>query len=142
MSTEETAGHQTLEQQRAHCALACVRERQSQGPDVRETYVSYLNALPAAIVMNGLGQALAVELAAARGGHDDPHRFVYDDLAAWLTATDALPELKDGSDLLEAVLENDQGVYVRAQAEALRYCTWLKQFARALLKHADGAMAE
>ncbi len=133
-------GTQTLEQKRATFALSRINARKSLAAGDQKKYVSYVNALPATIVMNGLGQALAAELAAAEGDVRNPHRLLYDDVAGWITTTEALPELHGKADLLEALLQGDQHVYVRAQGEALRYCTWLKQFARAFLENPDGTV--
>jgi len=133
-------GTQTLEQKRASFALGRINARKSLTAGDQKKYVSYVSALPATIVMNGLGQALAAELAAAKGDAKNPHRLVYEDVAGWLTKTEALPELHGKTDLLEALVQGDQHVYVRAQGEALRYCTWLKQFARAFLENPDGTV--
>lgn len=131
-----TASEPTLEQRRAAFALARVRANQKVALG---NYVSYVSALPATIVMNGLGQALAFLLAKDRGnGHD--HRRLYQDLAAWLSHQ--IPELRAADDDLDNVLrklvEADQDVYLRAQAESIAYLSWLKQFARAYLDDTEG----
>lgn len=134
-------GVQTLEQKRASFALGrikCHKTGLSEEAQIR--YVSYVSALPATIVMNGLGQALAMEFAAAGGEAQDPHRLLYDDVIAWLTGTEALPELHRQSDPFDTLLKSGQEVYIRAQGEALRYCTWLKQFARAFLANPSGML--
>lgn len=127
----------TLEQRRASFALARIRLNQEARLG---NYVSYVSALPATIVMNGLGQALATLLAKDRGdggdrAHAGDHRRLYRDVAAWLS--DQISELRVTGDHLDEVLrkliEADQDVYVRAQAESIAYLNWLKQFARAYL---------
>jgi len=96
-------------------------------------YVSYISAMPATIVMNGLGQALVTKLAKAKKDNcDDSHRLIYNHVADWLCST--VPQLAGEPDkLIQRLMEQDQSVYVHAQAEAMAYLNWLKQFARALL---------
>lgn len=127
----------TLQQQRAAHALAAIELHRSRPDTQQKSYVSYVNALPAMIVMNGLGQAAAMLLARAKGDARKPHRLLYDDLSAWLCGNEALPALPLDGDLVTAIMNGDQGTYLRAQAEALAYCTWLKRFAAAYLKLPD-----
>jgi CRISPR-associated protein Cmr5 len=87
--------------------------------------------------MNGLGQAMAGELAAARLGKGDKmsideqaHKTLFDCVERWLFASRAY-EGKKG--LMAAIVESSQEDYVRAQAEALAYLDWLKKFSQAYL---------
>jgi CRISPR-associated protein Cmr5 len=127
----------TLDQQRAAFALQQVRALEG---NEYGHYVSYVSALPATIVMNGLGQALTTHLAKAKGRAGDPHRLLFDHLAGWLSRQ--MKELRvPGNDLtmvIDRLMESDQHVYVRAQAEAMAYLNWLKRFARAYLKEKEG----
>jgi CRISPR-associated protein Cmr5 len=127
----------TLEQRRAAKALERINERKRLPTKDQERYVSYVQALPAEIVMNGLGQAMAMHLAAAGGKAGDPHRLLHDDVAAWLCGNPALPALPYGGDLIRSIMGNDQSAYLLAQAEAVAYCGWLKRFAVAYLKNAE-----
>ena len=97
-------------------------------------YKSYVERLPASIVMNGLGQACAMLLAQAKGetGAKDAHRLLYDHLENWLCRTEYAVYPKDQT-LIEAVIQHGQRDYVRAQAESLAYLDWLKKFAQAYL---------
>jgi CRISPR-associated protein Cmr5 len=93
--------------------------------------------MPAVIVMNGLGQALAMQLAKAENNRQDPHYRLYHQVASWLS--EHLDDLRGHPDqLLERLLEQNQQVYLRAQAESLAYLSWLKQFARAYLNETEG----
>ena len=124
-----TQPKQTLEQKRASDALEKVMHLKE-----REygNYVSYVSSLPADIVMTGLGQALATLLAQAKGKKDDPHRLLYNHLASWLASH--VPELQgDTENLIHRLMQNSESVYLHAQAEAIAYINWLKQFARAYL---------
>jgi CRISPR-associated protein Cmr5 len=102
-------------------------------------YKSCVESLPAAIVMNGFGQACATLLAKAGGasGDTDAHRLVYDHLEDWLCVCVAMGLKKP---LMQAVVHSDQSKYCHAQAEALAYLVWLKKFAQAFLpRQAKGA---
>ncbi len=122
----------TIDQKRATHALRCIKSiRGKEGH-----YISYVSALPAVIVTNGLGQALATELAKAKGKKEDPHYKLYEHIAGWLSQQ--VSKLNgDSNTLIERLMENDQDVYLRAQAEAMAYVHWLKQFARAYLKETE-----
>lgn len=124
----------TLEQRRAQHALEAIqglRQNNFQG-----NYRSYIEALPAHIVMSGLGQALATELAAARIGEtnrsakEQAHEQVYKDMQSWLRSASYLHA---NQDLMQAILGMTQPKYQQAQAELLAYLIWLKKFAQAYL---------
>jgi CRISPR-associated protein Cmr5 len=122
---------QTLGQKRAAHALKVITklaEENNYG-----NFGSYVQRLPATIVMNGLGQAMAGELAAGRGSKDDDeraHKTLFDFVESWLWESKAYPNDKG---LMEAIVESNQGDYIRAQAEALAYLDWLKKFSQAYL---------
>jgi len=124
----------TLEQKRAEEALGNIRELAQIDPG---HYVSYVSSLPATIVSSGLGQALATLLAKAKNQPMEPHRILYDHLAAWLA--EQIPELAGPPEqVIDKLMANDENVYLRAQGEALAYLHWLKQFARAYLREPEG----
>lgn len=129
----------TLEQQRAAFALKQIRELQY-GNVKYDYYVSYVSALPATIVMNGLGQALTMLVAKAKGERKDAHRLLFDHIAAWLSQqiVELQVSTNDLTQVIDALMASDQQVYVRAQAEAMAHLNWLKQFARAYLKEKEG----
>lgn len=129
---------QTLAQRRAAHALARILAHQKAGKDAYGNYVSYVEALPAAILMNGLGQAAATLLAKAEGDLDKPHGRLYADLQDWLCGHDPAAPFRDcpakGDDcLMQCICDSDQRKYLRAQTEALAWLVWLKKFARAYL---------
>jgi len=134
---------QTLAQRRAAHALARVLQHQQAGKKAYGNYVSYIEALPATILMNGLGQAAATLLAKAEGKLDKPHGLLYADLQDWLCGNDpAAPyrssEAKGDDRLMHAICGSDQRKYLHAQTEALAYLVWLKKFARAYLERGTG----
>lgn len=118
---------QTLEQRRAAHALARIGEARERGINYR----SYVEALPATVAMNGLGQAVAT----LRSKQKPPHELLHDHLQSWLCADDG--PFHGQATLLPAIAESDQRTYVHAQAEALAYLTWLKKFAQAEWERKD-----
>lgn len=125
----------TMEQQRAANALRRVQELSARADGFKKRYRSYVDRLGPAIVMNGLGQALATEQAAAGptqgGGADkDAHRELYDSLHRWLCRAEG-GIYPNAPDLLRAIVSHDQSEYLRAQAEALSWLEWHKKCCRA-----------
>lgn len=126
----------TIEQRRAADALARVQELSRNSDKFRKSYRAYVDRLSPTIVMNGLGQALASERAAAgsppvREDDKKAHDELYKSLQSWLCRKD------DGiypgkTDLLLAITEHDEASYLRAQAEALAWLLWHKKFCRSM----------
>jgi CRISPR-associated protein Cmr5 len=126
---------QTLGQRRAAHALKAINalvEKKDYG-----NFGSYVQRLPATIVMNGLGQAMAGELAAARLGKgagmnvdERSHKTLFDLVGGWLKESGVYSKDKD---LMASIVQSDQEMYVLAQAEALAYLDWLKKFSQAYL---------
>lgn len=123
----------TSEQLRAANALARVSELTGEPDGFKKRYRAYVDRLGPTILMNGLGQALATERAAA--GHnpgDDQkraHNELYASLQRWLCRDGGV--YPKGQDLLEALMGNDEAHYLQAQAEALAWLEWHKKFCRA-----------
>ncbi len=129
----------TIEQQRAEDALKRVKnlsEKNNDDDKFKARYRAYVNRLGPSIIMNGLGQALATERAAAgskekRNNDEQAHHELYLSLNKWLCRTDGVyPQDKD---LLETIMENSECFYLHAQAEALAWLEWHKKCCRALL---------
>lgn len=125
----------TLEQQRAANALERVSKLRGNSEPFRKRYRAYVDRLSPAIVMNGLGQALATERAAAGSpphGDDDKraHHELYRSLEQWLCRKEG-GVYADQVDLLQAIMKEDESFYLRAQAEALAWLLWHKKFCRA-----------
>ncbi len=141
----------TLQQRRAKNALDRIMELKDKHHDFKKLYRSYVDSLGPAILMNGLGQALATERAAAgtrqegnkeegdgKGAHrKKAHGEVYDSIERWLCRKDdgVYPGSKD---LLSAIMGHGQSRYLRAQGEALAWLEWHKKFCRAYLPDDDG----
>ncbi|MCX8207741.1 MAG: type III-B CRISPR module-associated protein Cmr5 [Methanothrix sp.] len=123
----------SLEQERAAHALKAVNSIRNES--YASKFRSYVERLPAAIVMNGLGQAMAGELAA--GGRAEKnedalaHKKLYDLVAEWIRMR-GIYSSDEG--LIDAIVKGEQDQYVLAQAEALAYLEWLKKFSQAFLE--------
>lgn len=120
---------QTLAQRRAAHALACVEKHTGNSYG---NYVSYVESLPATILMNGLGQAAATLL--SKADDKEAHGLLYADLQSWLCGSDSAAPYPRAPDLMKAITGNKQKDYLHAQAEALEYLVWLKKFANAYLE--------
>ena len=129
--TEQKQEKQSLDQRRAKHALDCIKKRQKDGTK-QSDYLSYVKALPATILQNGLGQAMATLRAKGRD-RNDPYSRLYEDVQSWLCGGDQESPFPNKEDLLEAITSNDQQHYLKAQAEAQAYLIWLKKFAAAFL---------
>lgn len=148
VTRQENSAKQILEQKRARHALEMVnkvKEKYPEGSENRKNFVSYVESLPAAILNNGLGQAIATLLARGggkKGEKDDPHRIVYDILEDWLCRDDRTAPYKrigGGSEprLITEIVNGDRASYIKAQVEALSYLEWLKKFTVAFLKEPE-----
>lgn len=122
----------SLVQHRIAYALKCVN--QLQHASNYGNYVSYVKAFPAAILNNGLGQALATLLAKAKGDLNDPHQILYGHVSQWICDDSANMPYPGADHLMNALKTGSQEQYVRAQAEALFLLEWLKKFAGAFLE--------
>lgn len=124
----------TLEQKRAEHALKRVDEVacKLKSDALRKDYRAYVDRLGPAIVMNGLGQALASERAADGKAHAE----LYESLAGWLCRADGV--YRADKDLLEAITTCGESKYLIAQAEALAWLEWHKKFCRARFPKGEG----
>ena len=131
----------TIEQSRAADALSRIEALQGRSDDFKKRYRAYADRLGPSIVMNGLGQALATERAAAgpRPTTDDAkaHYELYVGLQNWLCRQDG-GVYPPSSDILQAIVENDEPHYVQAQVEALAWLEWHKKCCRAAFPKGDG----
>ncbi len=120
----------SLAQLRAKHALDAI---QSDDMKDYDKYVSYVSALPATIIISGLGQAMAMLKAGKKPGHG----ILFNHMQDWLCSG-----WKHGpysGDILPAIMAGTEDDYIRAQAEAMEYLEWLKKFAVAFLKDGDNA---
>ena len=136
-----------IEKARAEHAYSTIKDL----PEDVKKYTSYVKALPAAILQNGLGQAMATLLAASKGDPErkegkieSAHRLLFNHVQSWLCRNDELApyatENEPGSEsfvLMDSITQNSEEAYIHAQEEALAYLDWLKKFAVALKPEND-----
>jgi CRISPR-associated protein Cmr5 len=127
---------QTLGQQRAEFALKKLEAINCN----RDKFKKLCAGLPAMIMQNGFGQALA--FLAAKGckterneiqeKRDSEHVAAYSIILEWL---EKMGFVKEGNlrEKLMAITKMDQSTYLRAQRETLAMLEWLKRFAHAAL---------
>lgn len=128
-----------LAQKRAADALTKIKSLENQDYG---NYNSYVNALPATVIMNGLGQAAAMLVSSAKlksGERKADHRAyesLYNHLSTWLCRNEQEAPYGAG-DLLTMITtpsEDAEKSYIKAQTEAMAYLEWLKKFSNAYLK--------
>ncbi len=128
-----------LGRRRAKDALKRVKDIADRSDKFKEKYRSYVDRLGPAIVMNGLGQALATERAGAgtiaTNDQQHAHHELYRNLNRWLCGEGGV---YNGGDLLDVIVSNDEASYLYAQAEALAWLEWHKKFCRAYLMASHG----
>jgi len=128
----------TLEQKRAGDAYRKVQQLTNQSETFQKNYSSYAKGLPATILANGLGQAAAYLMAAAKGEETDAHMVLYRHLQDWLCRdNDNRAPYPGARDLMGAITSEGRDKYLHAQAEAMEWLSWLKKFAAALLKQPE-----
>lgn len=127
----------SMERERAKHALEVIGGLNPSGK-----YASYVKGLPAAILNNGFGQAMATLLSAANGksASEDDHRLLFNHMQSWLCRndprapyrSDSVPDA-NSTELMNRITNSEQTAYIQAQAEAMAYLVWLKKFAKAFL---------
>jgi CRISPR-associated protein Cmr5 len=128
---------QTMQQRRAADALKRVEE--VKGKPFDDRFKAYVQAMPAMIHMNGLGQTAAFYRSKS-GGKDSgakAYDAVYQILSDWLTGKGQVYQTSGNvpcQDLLEGITQETAHKYRLAEAEALAYLEWLKKFAEAFIE--------
>lgn len=137
--SSRTSPMQNLAQKRAKDALKKIEDLVDAGEHSYGNYVSFIKALPATIIMSGLGQALAMENAgsAKTGDVKKGHENLFHHMDDWLRVGWPSSPYGAHNNILNAIVENSETDYIRAQAEALEYLEWLKKFAVAFLVEKD-----
>lgn len=130
---------QTMQQKRAVDALRCAKDAANKA--YRKEFKSCVQALPAMIHMNGLGQSVAFYKAKSNSDGDKAKAKAYENVYAvlsnWLKK-DEQP-YRGCTDLLEGVTSKDMHAYRLAEAEALAYLDWLKRFSEAFIEDSEPA---
>ncbi|HET9626208.1 MAG TPA: type III-B CRISPR module-associated protein Cmr5 [Kofleriaceae bacterium] len=130
--TAKASARRSPEQRRASDALRAVHQL-PEDRELRRRYRAYTDRLGPAILINGLGQALASERAAAgtpASPREHAHACLFRNLQAWLCGDSGVYR---GGDVLAQIVEGSEARYLQAQTEALAWLTWHKKFCRAEL---------
>ncbi len=132
----------TIGQLRAASAFVRVQELSGRNETFRKLYRSYVDRLGPAIVMNGLGQALATTRAAAGPNPSNcrqkAQHELYLSVQQWLCRDrDDGGVYPEGSDLLQSITEHDECHYLHAHAETLAWLEWHKKLCRASFPRGD-----
>ncbi|SHF43662.1 CRISPR-associated protein, Cmr5 family [Seinonella peptonophila] len=127
-------GHVNLEQQRAQHSLAKIEEMQRLDKQTADDYATYVTSFPAAILINGLGQALAQLLAAAKRQEDEPHFLLYKHIEEWLCRIDKQAPYSGKAELLNALMGGSRQTYIWATQETMLWLQFHKKMANAHLK--------
>ncbi|MGA8941859.1 MAG: type III-B CRISPR module-associated protein Cmr5 [Thermoactinomyces sp.] len=142
----------TLDQQRAAYSLKAVDEvkekikKSKKDSDLEwenkgDDYAGYVVNLAGAIRVNGLGQALAQLLAAAKGQEEDPHLWLYRHISTWICKEHQKSRFKkqNQTDLLRALVneETTRKDYQWAVVETMAFLEWHRKIAVAELKKTD-----
>ncbi len=127
------SAHRSLAQKRAKHALEQIKTLEKERK--YGNYVAFVKALPATIIMSGLGQALAMEKAGAAKDGDVKlgHMALYKHMDEWLIKGWENSVYEGRGDVLGAICNGCEADYIRAQTEAMDYLEWLKKFAVAFL---------
>ncbi len=123
---------QTIQQQRAKHALSKIQEWKKESSEVQKNLESYSRDLPAMVLMNGLGQAVA--FAKMKGESFKEYSMLYQALRDWLR--ECQPDLEQ-PELIEIITNVDMYRYQQLQAELLMYLDWIKKFSKAFLDKED-----
>jgi len=118
----------TLGQKRAEF---CLDMLQSLPANIRDDFKPFTAGLPALILQNGFGQALAFLKAKANG--QDKHHHSFKIITAWLVKMNILNQENNDVDYLRQLSTMDQQAYLHAQKETLAMLEWLKRYANAEL---------
>lgn len=140
-TTPAVTAERTLAQRRAAFALKRIKDVAGWGKkDDKAKYARLVRKLPAMVLHNGLGQALAFHLADAQGDKGLPARTVVRHLTEWFAERGQPYEglvAADLGSLISKLVDGDSRAYVRAQQEALALLDWMKKLADAFLPKED-----
>lgn len=133
-----------MDRLRANDALKKIKGLKGLGVEHYGNYVSFVKAFPAVILQNGLGQALATELASS--GNNNPtekgHKYLFHHVSQWLGRDDETAPYQNGyneeTGILQRLVAEEQRRYIKARHDAMAYVSWLKKFAVALLIQPEG----
>lgn len=127
----------TLAQERAADALQQSQHISQKSESFQKCYRAYVERLGPAVLINGLGQAMAMTLSAAgaepKSDDEKAHQTLFQNLSQWLCRPNG-GVYAGNTGFMAALTTGNQDQYILAQAEALAWLTWHKKFCRATLQ--------
>lgn len=98
----------------------------------KDEFAKLASGLPAMILQNGFGQALAFLLAKASDRNEfkrnDKHFHAFTIIANWLVNRNILSSASP-ENVVTLLAQMEQGKYLRGQEEALKILEWVKRYA-------------
>lgn len=126
-----------LEKGRAEFAYKCAKDITEKEEDIRKNYRSYVRGLPAMILTNGLGQALAFINAKKENpekNQKNAYNYLYEHIEEYMKSGNTVKiSVENGKNLVEWVISIDSQRYRWATEEILAFSNWLRRFAEALI---------
>lgn len=127
----------TLEQERALFAWERINSVCMEHPTQAKDVAMHIKKMPAMVLANGLGQALAFLLQKDEGNRSGPEYIVYDIIAEWIVEERKL-YTGPRADLMSRLIQGDRFLYRQAQEETWALLVWLKKFAEAYIGAGEG----
>jgi CRISPR type III-B/RAMP module-associated protein Cmr5 len=123
----------TIAQKRSRFALGQMANIQgNMNANAKDEFAKLASSLPAMILQNGFGHALAFLLAKGsdnnRFNEEDKHIRSFDTIAAWLNERGLLGTT-NRNEVIMRLSQISQGDYLRCQEETLLYMEWVKKYA-------------
>lgn len=123
----------TIAQERSRFALhqlASIQERMDDSK--KDEFAKLASSLPAMILQNGFGHALAFLLAKGSDKNEfqqnDKHFQAFSTIGAWLKERGLL-QSSEPNQMVKEISLMSQGNYLRCQEETLFYMEWVKKYA-------------
>ncbi|MCX7598103.1 MAG: type III-B CRISPR module-associated protein Cmr5 [Armatimonadetes bacterium] len=135
MACEQQTQGALMEQRRAAHALRSVNEVQNTA--LAQEYARLAKRLPAMVLMNGVGQALAFLLGKSEGKEDTAAWRLCADVAEWLCSA-GVYTVGDPAGVMRELTSGSRIQYQHATEEVLALSTWLVRFADAFLPSGGG----
>lgn len=123
-----------LEQGRAEFAYQCAKKANIDLKEKAGDYKPYAKKIPMMIKTNGLGSALAFIKSKSKSGHGhEAYSKLYKQISEWLQKEEAGALIKQGDDLVFAVIDMESSDYRATTVEVFALFNWLRRFAEGLI---------
>lgn len=110
----------------------CIEALAGLNDSLRADFKPFSSGLPAMILQNGFGQALAFLLAKGKEKQTDKHLTAFQIITGWLEARTLITH-DSRPNILKQISTMEQSEYLQCQRETLAMLEWLKRYANASL---------